>query len=469
MSMTIIDKLQNQLGKEKVLTGASLNDRYTHIWRMHQPLVAKALLIPDTTEEVATIMRICHAHQQPVVLHGGLTNLVGSTTTQKNEIAISLERLNKIEEVDTGSRTLTAQAGVILSHIHQSADAQDLLFPLNFGAKGSAQIGGIVSTNAGGLRVFKYGMARNLVLGLEVVLADGTIISSLKKIIKDNSAYDIKQLFVGSEGTLGIITKVVLRLVEKPRSRTSAFVGINGYDKVVNFLKFMDAGLAGNLSAFELIWKNSYSAMTASKATPPPLPYHYQYYVLIESLGNHQIQDQQQVENLLTQALEEQIILDAVPASSAADQQWFWKIREDVHALKILAKNDHHFDISLPTPQIGQVVEKITKALESLAEVEVVFPFGHVADGNIHFIIGKKNASAALTHQINKIVYAPLQDLGGSVSAEHGIGLDKKPYLHLCRTSAEINLMKTLKQALDPFGILNRGKIFDHEVNYTDQ
>jgi len=354
------------------------------------------------------------------------------------------------------------QAGVVLENILDAAAEEGLLFPLSFGAKGSAQIGGIIATNAGGLKVFRYGMTRNLVLGLEVVLADGTIISSMKKIIKDNSAYDLKQLFVGAEGTLGLVTSAVLKLVEAPTSRTSAFVGIDGFENVVALLKYMDAGLAGTLSSFELIWGDTYKAMTSPPTqAKPPVPHGFEYYVLLEGLGSHQVNDEARLEELLSGAFEKGMISDAAIANSAADLDWFWKIREDVHAIASQARYDHHFDISLPIPLIGRVLEDIVQELQAIPEVEVVFTFGHIADGNIHLIIGKANASMPLKKQIDQVVYAPLKAIGGSVSAEHGIGIDKKDYLTLCRTDAEIALMKTMKRALDPKGILNRGRVFD--------
>ncbi len=460
--MSLLSDLQEQLGKEKILTGDLVKERYHHIWQMDEPLNAKAVVLPTTTQEVADALRICHAHQQAVVVHGGLTNLVGSTETHGNEVVIAMERLNKIEELDERSRTITVQAGVILENIQEASQAVDLLFPLNFGAKGSAQIGGILSTNAGGLRVFRYGMTRNLVLGLEAVLADGTVISSMKKIIKDNSAYDLKQLFIGSEGTLGVITKAVLKLVEAPKSRNSAFVGFNDYHKVIDFLKYMDSGLAGTLSAYELIWKNTYQAMTSPPAImKPPLPYDYKYYVLLESLGSHQENDRLILQDLLEKALARNLIEDATLAHTEADLNWFWTIREDVHVLTSQCNNDHHFDVSLPIPLIDDFVKKVLEQLAAIPEVELCFTFGHVADGNIHFIIGKSNNSPALKKQIDEIVYAPLQAIGGSVSAEHGIGVHKKPYLHLCRSAAEIQLMKTLKLALDPLNLLNPGKVLD--------
>ena len=459
---SIIETLLVILGKEKVLTGEAVKERYCHIWEMNEPLNAMAVVLPRTTEDVSQVLKICHEYEQPVVIHGGLTNLVGSTQTNADEVVISMERLKAIEEVDEKSRTIRVQSGVILEQIQEAAREKDLLFPLNFGAKGSAQIGGIISTNAGGLRVFRYGMTRQLVLGLEVVLADGTIISSMKKIIKDNSAYDVKQLFVGTEGTLGVITRAVLKLVEAPKSRSSAFVGFNDYEKVIDFLKFMDSGLAGTLSGFELIWQTTYRAITSPPATAkPPLPQDYNYYVLLESLGSHQENDQARLEHLLAEALEKELILDAVLAHTESDLNWFWKIREDVHVIVSLCTTDQHFDVSLPIPTIDDYVRKVVEDLATIENTGVCYPFGHVADGNIHFIVDRQKDDPDLIKQINNIVYAPLQALGGSISAEHGIGVHKKAYLHLCRTPQEIQLMKTLKQALDPKGILNKGKVID--------
>jgi len=458
--MSILPSLTQILGSDKVLTGADLQERYEHIWRMDIPLTAKAVLLPSSTEEVSEIMKICSAANQPVVIHGGLTNLVGGTVTTSEEIVISTEKLNQIEEIDEKSRTITVQAGVILEQIHQAVEEKDFLFPLSFGAKGTAQIGGVISSNAGGLRVFRFGMTRNLVLGLEAVLADGTIISSMKKIIKDNSGYDLKQLFIGSEGTLGVVTKAVLKLVEAPTSRNSAFIGVNRYEDVVKLLRFMDAGLAGTLSSFELIWGNTYEALTGKYASvPPPLAYGYSYYVLLDALGSHQEADAERLMNLVEQALERGFIEDAVFASTAADLKWFWTVREDVHSLVAPMTFDHHFDISIPIALIGEMVDAMIEELTQISEVEFIFPFGHIADGNVHFIIGKANTSKELKKQIDHAVYSPLKAINGSVSAEHGIGLDKKMYLDISRSPEEIALMQMIKKSMDPKGILNPGRI----------
>lgn len=459
---SVVEALIKEFGSSKVLTGEAVRERYYHIWRMEEALTAKAVLLPHHTADVSAMMRICHQYRQAVVTHGGRTNLVGSTETQADELVISMEKMNAIEEIDPASRTMTVQAGAILEHVQMAAAEKDLLFPLNFGAKGSAQIGGAMATNAGGLRVFRFGMTRNLILGLEAVLADGTVIHSMKKIIKDNSAYDLKHLFIGSEGTLGIITRAVLKLIETPKSRNSALVGLDQYDKVVAFLKFMDGGLAGTLSGFELMWNRTYQALTSPPSiSTPPLPYDYPYYVLLECLGSHQEQDQKRLQFLLESALEKGLILDAAPTHSASDNERFWTIREEVSGMVSLCRHDQQFDISLPIPLIGAFIEERVEELEKIPEVERIFPFGHVADGNIHFIIGKSNKSQELIQQINDIIYLPLQAIGGSVSAEHGIGLHKKAYLSLCRSPEEIQLMKSLKKSMDPENILNPGKVLD--------
>ena len=460
MSESLIKQLHGSLKNEQVLTGAAVRDRYHHIWEMDQPLQALTVVLPRTTDEVSRIMSICYQQHQPVVMHGGRTNLVGGTESKSNDLVISFEKMNKIEEVDPESRTITVQSGVILEHVQQAADQEGLLFPLNFGAKGSAQMGGIIATNAGGLQVLRYGMTRQLVVGLEAVLADGTVISSMKKLIKDNSGYDLKQLFIGSEGTLGIVTRAVLRLVEKPSSRISALAGLESYQQVVAFLKYMDQGLAGALTSFELMWPQTYKVLTTPPATvTPPLPYDYRYYVLLDSMGSNPEADSKQFHWLLEQALEKNIIQDAVPATSTSAVNRFWTIREDVEPMVGACTYAQQFDISLPVPLIGGTVEGIVKELTQLAEVDQVFSFGHVADGNVHLVVDKRNRDQQLTDQINDLVYVPLKDLGGSISAEHGIGQHKKHYLNISRSEQEIQLMKTLKQTLDPLNILNPGKI----------
>jgi len=458
----VVVKLVEKLGAEKVLQGADVKERHYHIWHMGEGLHAKAVTLPTSTEDVSTICRICTEHNQPIIVFGGLTNLVGSTETTGEEVIVSMERLNKIQEIDEVSRTMTVESGVILQHIQEAAKEKDLLFPLNFGAKGSAQIGGCISTNAGGLRVLKFGMTRALVLGVEAVLMDGRIISSMKKIIKDNSAYDLKQLFIGSEGTLGVITRAVLKLVEAPKSRNSAFLAFNDYEKLVSFMKFIDRGLAGALSGFEVIWRASYEVMTGPSAhNRPPIPHGYKYYVLVESLGADQEVDKLNLQGLIEQTILNGLAEDAVMADTESDLNWFWNIREDVKVLAEQGNVDQHFDVSAPINEMGSYVDQVEVQINELEGVHAAYPFGHLADGNIHFIVMKDHAEEPLKNRINDLVYNPLTELNGSVSAEHGIGLHKKKYLALCRSAEEIALMKTLKIAFDPAGLLNPGKVVD--------
>ena len=456
----MVDILKKIVGEDSVLSDGKEKSRFDHIWKTDIPTNAIAVVFPKDTGELSSIMKVCFENNQKVLVQGGLTNLVGSTKTFKDEIIISLDRMNKIEEIDEKSRTITLQSGVIVEDAINAVNEKDLLLPLNFGAKGSAQIGGVVSTNAGGLRVLKYGMTRGLVLGLEAVLSNGEVISSMKKVIKDNSGYDVKQLFIGSEGTLGIVTKVIFKLEERPESRCSSIVAINNYDNVVNLLKFIEKGLSGTLTGFELMWNETYKTMLdSSENYSPLLPNTYTFYVFIESLGSNLNSDFDKLSELISEAAEKNLIEDALIAKNEREQKIIWDMREDVSVLAKKSKFDQHFDISLPIPLIEEEVQIATKKLKKLPFVEHVFTFGHVADGNIHFIIGKNNNSVENTERINEIIYRNLKKNGGSVSAEHGIGLDKKKYLYTSRSTEEIKLMKTLKQILDPKNILNPGRV----------
>ena len=456
----LITALAGLLTESQLITGEDLNSRYEHIWTMDKPLTALAVVLPESTEEVSKILALCHKHEQAISLQGGLTGLVGATQTHANELVMSLEKMNQIEEIDATSRTITVQAGVILQSIHEELTDHGLLFPLNFGAKGSAQVGGFISTNAGGLRVFRFGMTRDLALGLEVVLADSTVMSSMKKIFKDNSGYDLKQLFIGSEGTLGVVTKAIFKLVEAPKSRNSAWLAVNSFDNVLSLLKELSAGLAGTLSGFELVWGDTFEILSSPPATvKSPLAYGSPYYVLIESLGGNPEKDRSEFIEVLNKAMEDKLIEDAAIAYTESDLNWFWQIREDVRVIVSHCNHDQQYDVSIPIPEIGKYVEKTRNKLLTIPEVEKVFALGHLADGNIHFSVGKTMESESLKHQINQVIYEPLKKLGGSVSAEHGIGLDKKRYLPICRNKEELDLMRLLKRTLDPKDILNRGRI----------
>ena len=457
----IISLFENILDKSSIVTGENLKSRFYHIWKTDLPLEAVCLLLPKDTDQVSGILKICNDNDQEVVIHGGLTNLVGSTKSTNKQVVISLEKMNNIIEIDEKGKTVTCESGVIIEDIINSVKEKNLLLPLNFGARGSAQIGGAVSTNAGGLRVFKYGMTRNLVLGLEAVLPDGTIISSLKKLMKDNTGYDLKQFFIGSEGTLGIVTKVILRLYQHPKTRYTALAVTDDYQKVLSLLKFMEYKISKNLTAFELLWNDTYKQMVSDKTMYNKyLPDNYKYYVLIEYMGGDFENDYDTFEKAIMQAIDQGIVDDAVLGKDEKEQQNIWGIREDVAVLAEEKKYDQQFDISIPVTQIGEIIDKTIKELKNCKGVETIFPFGHVADGNIHFIIGKDSDDDDLKSKINEIIYSNIELVKGSISAEHGIGLDKKKYLIKSRSKDEIELMRLIKKSIDPKNILNPGRVF---------
>ena len=421
----MVDKLKKIVGEDSVLSDGKEKSRFDHIWKTDIPTNAVAVVFPKDTDELSSIMKVCFENNQKVLVQGGLTNLVGSNKTFKDEIIVSLDRMNKIEEIDEKIITITLQSGVIVEDAINAVNEKDLLLPLNFGAKGSAQIGGVVSTNAGGLRVIKYGMTRGLVLGLEAVLSNGEVISSMKKVIKDNSGYDVKQLFIGSEGTLGIVTKVILKLEEKPESRCTALVALNSYDNVVNLLKFVEKGLSGTLTGFELMWNDTYKTMRdSSENFSPLLTSIHPFYVFIESLG-YLSNDFDKLSELISGAAEQNLIEDALLAQNEREQKIIWDMREDVSVLAKKSKFDQHFDISLPIPVIEREVQIATKKLKKLSflsmYLHLVMLLTEISISLLEKMITQEN-----TEKINQIIYSNLKENGGSVSAEHGIGLDKK-------------------------------------------
>ena len=368
--------------------------------------------------------------------------------------------MNTIEEIDVQSRTMTVQAGVPLQTVQEKADEAGMLFPLDLGARGTATIGGNVSTNAGGNRVIRYGMMRDQVLGMEVVLADGTIISSMNKILKNNTGYDLKQLFIGSEGTLGVVTRLVLRMRPLPVSQEMALLAIDDFTKVTAFLSYIDSALGGTLSAYEVLWQDYYQLVTKPPAEGrAPLPDNYKYYVLLEALGGSITADQERFVAALTEALEQELIADAVIAQNQGERDDLWAIRDDVGQV---AQNApiFAFDISVSLNHMESYVEELKASLTERWPDHSCMIFGHLGDGNLHIIVGNGDSSIEAKKAIDETVYAGLPARGGSVSAEHGIGLQKREYLSWSRNSDEINLMKMLKQSLDPKDILNPGKIF---------
>tara|TARA_R110002110_G_scaffold90974_2_gene236464 strand:+ start:7043 stop:8452 length:1410 start_codon:yes stop_codon:yes gene_type:complete len=455
----VVAALRTLLDPAAVLDAAETATRPAGIWR-GDTLQAAALVRPRSTEEVAAVLRWCHQNAVTVVPQGGLTGLVHGADAGPDQVILSLERLRTIEDINPQQRTATVQAGVVLQTLQEAAEAHQLMFPLDLGARGSATLGGAAATNAGGNRVIRYGMMRDMVLGLEVVLADGTVVSALNPLLKNNTGYDLKQLFIGSEGTLGIITRLVLRLREQPQTHAMAFVGLESFSHVSQFLRHMDRSLGGTLSAFEVMWQDFYALVTSPPAAgKPPIPQDYPFYVLVESQGADPELDPARFERCLAGAWEAGLLADAVIAKSEADCQAFWALRDDVGQV-LNGGAPIIFDISLPITEMEQYTRALATSLAAQLEQHRLWIFGHLGDGNLHLSVQVPLADyERLRPVVEQAVYQPLAPFRGSVSAEHGIGLEKKPYLGISRSETELALMRTLKQALDPQGILNPGKI----------
>jgi FAD/FMN-containing dehydrogenase len=455
----LISDLRSRLGEGAVLDAQALSERQAGVWRPDR-LKAAALVRPSSTDEVAAVLRYCNQHGVGVVTHGGLTGLVHGADASTSEVILSLERMNVIEHIDPVQRTAVVQAGVILQNLQDAVDAHELAFPLDLGARGSCTLGGNVSTNAGGNRVIRYGMTRDMVLGVETVLADGTIVSSMNHLIKNNAGYDLKHMFIGSEGTLGVVTKVVLRLREKPQSMNMAFVAFDRFDAVPKFLKHMDRALGGTLSAFEVMWQSFYHQVTTPPANGrPPLSQDYPFYALVESLGGNRERDQQNFESAMEAAFEAGLVADAAISQSDMDCKRFWGLRDDV-VQTMVGGLTIVFDVSLPISEMECYTTDLTERLKRDIGAHKLWIFGHLGDGNLHVVAQiRPEDEARLRPRIEAAVYEPLAVFSGSVSAEHGIGLEKKAWLHVSRSGAEIALMKALKRTLDPKGILNPGKV----------
>jgi FAD/FMN-containing dehydrogenase len=457
--MDIVDSLRSLIGEKAVLDAADTASRSAGVWRPDN-LQAAAMARPANTEEVSKILKWCNDNKVSVVAHGGLTGLVHGGDAEPDQLILSLERMRAIEKINPQQRTATVQAGVTLQALQEAVEEHHLMFPLDLGARGTATLGGNAATNAGGNRVIRYGMMRDMVLGLEAVMADGTIVSSMNHLIKNNAGYDLKQLFIGSEGTLGVITRLVVRLREEAVTRNMAFVGCDNFGHVAEFLRHMDRNLGGTLSAFEAMWQEYYCLVTSPPAQgKPPIAQDYPLYVLVESQGADSELDTQRFNSAMESAFESGLIVDAAISQSESDCEDFWGLRDDVEQT-MHGGFPMIFDISLPIAEMDKYTASLRETMSEAIGEHKLWIFGHLGDGNLHVIVQVQPEDyLRLRPAVEKQVYAPLAAFQGSVSAEHGIGLEKKPYLSISRSDPEIALMRSLKLALDPTGILNPGKI----------
>lgn len=448
--LAFLGALQQAIGDQLVLTGdripAKARSDSSHIGH-DLPMI---YIRPRSVEDISRALRVCNSYRSSVVVQGGMTGLAGGANPDHKDVVIAMDLVSGIEEIDVAAGTMTVLAGTILEVAQTAAEEAGFLLPIDLGARGSCQIGGNLATNAGGIRVISHGVTRDNVLGLEAVLADGTVISSLNRMQKNNTGYDLKNLFIGSEGTLGIITRAVLKLKPLPVHRATALCGLKRYEDVVTLLRRARKSLMG-LSAFELMWETFFRFSREAEGFEA-FAADYPLTVIIEQSG-----ETISLEEFLGTMFEEGLISDALIAQSEKECDRFWKIREG-HSLGTLP-HLIEYDVSLPIGILDLYAKEVTAALETEFPSIHVSIFGHVADSNIHLCISAGQIDVSAKHRINTIIYERVARHQGSISAEHGIGLLKREYLPYSRSQEELELMRRIKQALDPHCILNPGRV----------
>ncbi|TAK89452.1 MAG: FAD-binding oxidoreductase [Burkholderiaceae bacterium] len=467
MSNKFLSDLASLIGAHHVLTAPQDVAPYLTDWRQRYTGQALAVVAPATTEEVAAIVKRCAAERIGIVPQGGNTGLCGGATpdTSGTQIVLSLRRLQRIRAVDPLNNTLTVEAGVTLLQAQEAAHAAERLFPLSLASEGSCTIGGNLATNAGGTAVLRYGNARELTLGLEVVTAQGEIWQGLTGLRKDNTGYDLRDLFIGAEGTLGIITAATLKLYPLPKATATALVSVNTLAHALQLLTLAQSHAAAALTTFEAM--SDLCLRLVNKHTQRPLPFAQgaPYAVLLELSDLESEEHAQSVLNtLLAAALEKGIAQDAIIASSLQQAQQLWALRERIPEAEALEGRNIKHDISLPLSRLAEFCERCEQALHALGTPLQLVVFGHLGDGNLHYNIAlpKKTdvpAFALWQEKINRVVYKTVAECSGSISAEHGIGQLKRDTLPHYKDATALRLMRSIKQALDPLGIMNPGKV----------
>ncbi len=423
------------------------------------------MLRPASVEEVSKIVKLANDTATPIVPQGGNTGLVGGQIPLHNEIVLSLNRLDRIREIDATSNTLTCEAGVTLQRAREAAAAADRLYPQLLPSEGSCTIGGNLSTNAGGTAAIAHGIARSHVLGVEVVLADGRVLNNLNKLKKDNTGYDLKNLFIGAEGTLGIITAAVLRLVPQPRSVETAFAGIESPEAALELLGIATERTSGGVTSFEIMTRAGIELVLEHGAgTRDPLATPHPWYALIELSSQQRDGLRESMEDILTQGMERGLVHDAAIADSIEQGKAFWRIRELFSEVQRHAGGSIKEDISVPVAAVPAFIREANAAVAALIPDARPLPFGHLGDGNIHYNVSQPIGAEKAEFlkrwgEVNEVVFAVVRKYGGSISAEHGIGLLKRDLLPSVKDPVALELMRGIKHLLDPKGILNPGKV----------
>ena len=449
--------LVDVLGQSCIVRDEDLVSAHAGDWSDAPRQSPGLVLLPQTPQQVAAALDVCARFSQPVVVQGGLTGLAGGGTPRTGEIALSLSRLNRIEEIDAVGGIAVVQAGVVLETLQKHVEEQGWSFPLDLGARGSCQLGGNAAVNAGGNRVIRYGTMRAMVLGIEVALPNGTLLTMLNRVEKNTTGIDLKHLFIGSEGTLGVITRLVLKLSPKPTSACTALCAMPSFSSAAALLKQARTALP-SLSAFEVMWADFMAAAIDVASLRQPFPAEAPVYVLIETQGANEDAERRQLESFLGEALEAETVIDVIVAQSLDDKERLWAYRETVGELLAQMKPHAAFDVGIPMAAMETFVSSTREVLTRRFPDQRHLFFGHIGDGNLHVLSGPHLSDENL-HCVEDIVYTAVRDVGGSISAEHGIGVIKKAFLHNSRSMEEISLMRTLKTLLDPQSILNSGRI----------
>ncbi len=432
-----------------------------NMFQGHTPMVLR----PSSVGEVSKIVALANETATPIVPQGGNTGLVGGQIPLNNEIVLSLNRLDRIRELDPTSNTITCEAGVTLQRAREAAAAADRLYPQLLPSEGTCTIGGNLSTNAGGTAALAHGIARSHALGIEVVLADGRVLNNLNKLKKDNTGYDLKNLFIGAEGTLGIITAAVLRLVPRPRSVETALAGIESPEAALELLGIATEMTAGGVTSFEIMTRRGIELVLQNAAgCRDPLAAPHEWYALIELSSQQREGLREVMEDVLAQGLERGLVIDATIADSLEQAKGFWRIREMFGEVQRYAGGSIKHDVSVPVAAVPAFIREANDAVTALIPGARPLPFGHLGDGNIHYNVNQpegadKTEYLARWNDVNAAVFAIVKKYGGSISAEHGIGVIKRDLLPSVKDPVALDLMRTLKRTLDPKGILNPGKV----------
>ena len=464
LSPDLIARFRNIVGEKYAVTDAADIAPYLteerDLYHGRSPLVLR----PGSTADVAAICKLASEFRIALVPQGGNTGLVGGQTPHHGEVVLSTRRLDKIRELDTASNTMTCEAGVVLQIAQQRAAEVDRLFPLSLGAEGSCTIGGNLSTNAGGTTALAYGVAREMALGVEVVLADGRILNGLSKLKKDNTGYDLRNLFIGAEGTLGIITAATLKMFPRPRAVETAFVGLQSPADALKLLSISQSEAAGTLTSFELLSDIAVDfSVRHGIDVRDPLGTKYPWYVLME-LSSPRDDARAALEAILAKGLDDGIIDDATIAANLGQRSAFWKLRDEMSAAQKPEGGSIKHDISVPVAAVPDFIEQANAAVVKLMPGSRPVPFGHLGDGNIHYNVSQPIGGDTADfmgrwHEVNAVVFDIVLRMGGSISAEHGIGVLKRDELPDVKDKVAIELMRSLKAMLDPYGIMNPGKV----------